>query len=513
MKATGTCCMAVMGCLLAGVLTPSLGVEGMDATARMIFVSPTGTAAGDGTDKKPLDIATAFSTNSPAKPDETIVLQGGTYEGLMKGIERLPFVLQVSGQKEKPIRVMAATGSVVHLNGTLDVTGSHVWVIGLEIGDLQWDMEEKTHKNSRAINIAGCQDVKIINCNIFGGWNGVTAMADSSDIEFYGCIVHDFGNWAHKAPGGSSFYVQNAKGTKSITDCVAYRSAGLNVAPHGQSGSVRGFGITQNIIFLGGAIAPTNNYENLIINTSSVMDEIHVTSNVIYQADATRPWKANIRMSNHRKPVVNQRGSFEYNYVAGAATGLRVGQWEDFRASGNTIWAQRVLVEISSATVGDAIPAQEEKPDLSHYALTDNAYYAAAGARAFLYSNKEKGAEPDHVTFAEWQKLGLDKESKLLPVKDGKPTGTKVFVFPNHYQADRAHVAIFNWDGLNEVEVDLGAGFKKGTRLTVYNLFDVHQTIGQAKPVLSATFDGGKIKFPLRKDPTCPDFDAFLINP
>ena len=97
--------------------------------------------------------------------------------------------------------------------------------------------------------------------------------------------------------------------------------------------------------------------------------------------------------------------------------------------------------------------------------------------------------------------------------KDGKPTGTKVFVFPNRYEKGRANVAIFNWDGFDKVEVDLCRVLPPGQKYRIYNCLDVKQTLARAKPVLSGNYAGGKTGFPMLKDKSSPDFDAFLVLP
>jgi len=117
---------------------------------RQILVSLAGAPVGDGSAERPLDIATAFSASGPAKPGDTILLAGAVYEGPMKDIERLPFVLAVSGLPDKPIALQPVPGAWVHLNGTLQITGSHMRIANLEIGDLKWDRTGKTHKNGPA---------------------------------------------------------------------------------------------------------------------------------------------------------------------------------------------------------------------------------------------------------------------------------------------------------------------------------------------------------------------------
>jgi len=74
-------------------------------------------------------------------------------------------------------------------------------------------------------------------------------------------------------------------------------------------------------------------------------------------------------------------------------------------------------------------------------------------------------------------------------------------------------VAVFNWDGADKVNVSLSKALKKGDRYAVYNCLDIRQTIGQAKPVLAGAYEGGEVPLPMRKDASCPDFDAFLVLP
>ena len=137
-----------------------------------LYVSPAGTSKGDGSQAKPLDIATALETNSPAKPGDTILLLGGIYEGKMEGIKRIPFHWAVSGSAEKPVVIRPASGASVHLNGTALLTSSYANYIGLEVGDLNWDPWLQKHQNDPALTATAGQGAKIINCNFFGGSMG-----------------------------------------------------------------------------------------------------------------------------------------------------------------------------------------------------------------------------------------------------------------------------------------------------------------------------------------------------
>lgn len=158
-------------------------------SAAELYVSPKGNANGKGSSDNPLDIVSVLSSGSQTGPGDTIFLLGGTYEGPItrEKIEKdgkLKFErtvrgvlsIDISGAKGKPVRIMPALGETVHINGTVAIGGSHIEIIGLEIGDLSWDITKEKHSCDTAVNILGHkqyeEDVKIINCNIFGGAKG-----------------------------------------------------------------------------------------------------------------------------------------------------------------------------------------------------------------------------------------------------------------------------------------------------------------------------------------------------
>ena len=99
------------------------------------------------------------------------------------------------------------------------------------------------------------------------------------------------------------------------------------------------------------------------------------------------------------------------------------------------------------------------------------------------------------------------------------PTGTKVFVRPNRCEPGRASIAIYNWDSLPQVTVDLSkAGLVEGEPFVVQ---DVQNYFGHA--VAKGTYDAKPVKIPmtgLRVEPavgsislshTAPQFGAFVI--
>jgi hypothetical protein len=100
-----------------------------------------------------------------------------------------------------------------------------------------------------------------------------------------------------------------------------------------------------------------------------------------------------------------------------------------------------------------------------------------------------------------------------------RPTGLKVFIRPNAYEAGRANITIFNWDLQSTVGVDLSSVLSTGSYFEVH---DAQNFFGP--PVLTGTFDGTAVAFPMTgltpatpigvaaPPPTGPEFNAFILT-
>jgi hypothetical protein len=486
--------------------------------ARDIYVSPTGKPDGDGTKDKPLDVFTALGDGSPAKGGDTIFLMGGMYEGRMNGTKRVPFSLAVSGESaEKPVKITPVPGAAAHLNGTGDLKSSYAEYIGLDIGDLKWDASQKTQQDDTALNATGGVGAKMINCNIFGGSMGTGGWSTARELMFYGCLIHDFGTMDLDAAGrghGHAFYTQNepGTGTKVIERNIAYRGCGWNLHIYTQGGQITGFDVIENIMYIAGAQKPGQTMDNYLVYGYVPSDQIRLLRNVGYQPTDVEAWRPNMRFS-YLKAVQNKTGEIRDNYMMGAFYGVSLGDSQKCTFTGNTVWSTGILVEVNSAPTGSSLGKRDFKPDPKNYVIENNTYIANGKPKPFYYGDSEKVDETELVTFADWQKLGFDKDSKVIEGKNGRPSGTKIFVFDNKYEKGRGNIGIFNWDGLDKVSVDLSPVLAKGQSYKIYNCLDIRQTLALAKPVLTGTYAGAAVEFPMKKDRISPNFDAFLVVP
>lgn len=494
------------------------------ASAAEYYVATDGTPEGDGSEENPLDIFTAIGGDSPAEPGDRIYLMPGRYDGPMDGNQRIPFEPAIDGAEGNPIVIQPAPGAspwnAPHLNGTISIGRSYLHVVGLEIGDLQWDRFGQRHQNNSALHVHGGENSKVINCNFFGGRMGSGVWRQGVNFEMYGCFIHDFGTMSMNLTGrghGHAVYTQNVEGTKHFEHNMFYRGCGWNFDVYTQNSDVDGYDVLENISFIAGYYMPGQVSFNFGISGFQSSDRIRFIRNVAYQPRDGQVWRGNFRLIVHRhSDVAHGTGLVEDNYIMGAWRGMGFGRWEDLTVTGNTVWSSGIMNEIASAPGGSGINAPDlGKPPLENYHVDNNTYIDNGYEKPFLYGDGVENARPpfdgEDMTFAEWQALGLDTNSELIAGRDGRPTGTKVFVFPNRHEDGRAHVAVFNWDDHEAVEVDLSEVLREGGAYRVYNVLDFGGTIRDAVPVAQGQYDGGEVLLPMRGADYCPDFDAFLV--
>ena len=101
-----------------------------------------------------------------------------------------------------------------------------------------------------------------------------------------------------------------------------------------------------------------------------------------------------------------------------------------------------------------------------------------------------------------------------------RPSGTRIVIRPNQYEAGRAHVTVYNWDLMSTVSVDLTGILAVGTAFEVHNAADFF-----GAPVLVGTYAGGSITLPMTglsvaapvgltaPPATGPELNVFVVLP
>jgi hypothetical protein len=95
----------------------------------------------------------------------------------------------------------------------------------------------------------------------------------------------------------------------------------------------------------------------------------------------------------------------------------------------------------------------------------------------------------------------INKGNQILSKEEARPTGAKIILRPNKYDADRANLAIYNWGKRSLVPVTAGSFLKKGE---AYRLMDPRNFFG--KPIATGIYDGKALPAPVGGE-----FAAFVL--
>ncbi|NOR55554.1 MAG: hypothetical protein GQ531_05045, partial [Sulfurovum sp.] len=379
-----------------------------------IFVSLTGTSSGLGTEADPIDLATALSSSSPAKPGQTIWIKEGIYKG--------SFVSEVSGSDGKPISIKPFPGQRVRIDSyNSGSTGAGLRVNG------QWtdfyNIECTSSDTNRGNTIERYPNVEaksgiavfgahtnIFNCLTYdnvGG--GIDFWKTAIDSTLHGNIIYNNG-FAHSGRGAShGVYTQNTTGYKNITNNIVFFGFQTGLHPYSTGAApLNNFTIENNVWFLAGASDPRDNQQktNLIVETQAGIEDMIIKNNKGYS-------QVNRGSSIHAR---NYPGNVTVtdNYLAER---LEVyGDWDRIPFTDNTIYGNI------------------DDPETSLISSVSNT------------------------------------------LSTSRPTtGNKVFVDANGIDPRRGRVVIYNYDNADSVNVDLSAILKNGEAYRIHSVMGLFQ--------------------------------------
>ena len=461
----------------------------LSARGREWYVAPGGTANARGTLESPWDLQTALAhgpSGSEIKPGDTVWLRGGRYAGA--------FVSTLKGTREAPVIVRAYAGerALIDRAGVghskqpaLKVRGSWVWFWGLELTNSHPDRARKSPYDQRDEPWRGsgadvyAPEVKFINTVFHDNGHGVWDKQDGTEIS--GCLFYYNGNNKRE----HALYVGNGAGTKLIADNIVFSQGGYGILAHSNSTSSaqKGLHLEGNVVFNNGLLTAddqtTGNIQVGGVRGVSA-ERVRVSNNYVYNSGANAASKSNgIRLGY--EDASNADARVLDNYVVARAP-FRVWWWRAVEFQGNTVCSREETFELR-------LP---EGANPSAYLWDFNTYFGASAERPTFVRDSRA------YDFARWQKAtGFDAHSRFE--QNGRPVGTKVFVRPNRYEAGRAHVVVFNWEGLARVEADLGGVLKPGAE---FEVLDAQNYFGGA--VLRGRYDGSAVPLPLNLKQVAP---------
>jgi len=400
------------------------------------FVSPEGSDEGDGSIENPISLTKALSNTSLVYQENKILW---VCPGVYKGV----FVSELSGTEESPFIIKAIPKTRVILDSktnhegradTLRVNGSWTEYHGFEVMDSSTDSRESAERGSSPSDITLNGGV-----NIFG-----------HDVKVINFVVHD-------TTGGFSFW-------RPATDSELYGNIIYN---NGWTAPDRGHGhaiytqnetgtktLKDNIIFFGYGTGVHAYTEGGAIKGFDVID------NVWFHTGASDP------RTSQRKD----------NCLIGGFQPV-----ERLLIEGNVGWSKGRGTRIGYGG------------DINNIDATFRNNYLAESL--WIWGNWETIDLIDTQVFGG---IGDEDKAKITTMENSvlvneKPTtGTKIFIKQNEYDANRARVAIFNWEEKDSIDVDLKSVLKTGDNFKINSVFDLF-----GEPVVKGTFDGNLISIPM----------------
>lgn len=467
----------------AGVLAAMLLAVPIAASAADHYVSPNGKEKAVGTEADPLMLGVVLGGGAKTvQPGDTVWLSEGTYEAPADRNGVRSFMCTLAGTEGKPIVVRGKPGTRVTIDGGMLVRGSDIWYWGLEVTDPSFAASARQAADAKtrpgAIVTVEAPRSRFINMHVHDGVQGFGFWRTAPDSEIYGCIIHDNGYDASDRGHGHGIYTQNETGAKRIANNILFRGFGYNLHGYGEKASVSNYTIEGNISFSSGVRRADAMTPAYLVGSGRPIDNIRFLDNVAYHFRN----RTNIAELGYvHDDADNGSLVFTGNYFAGGA-GIEINDWRDVVARDNTIVSATNVVAPSGH-------------DGRGWQVDSNTYVAPEGSKGF-----------GRAAFDAYRaSTGFDKGSKLIT--GAKPPKNHVVVRPNEYEPGRGHVAVFNWEGAQQVDVDLSSILRKGDAFRVWNV--QHDLYGE--PTLSGTYDGRPLKLPMLGSADSPDFDAFLV--
>jgi hypothetical protein len=431
---------------------------------------------------------TAISLDSAmalARPGDLIWILEGDYIG--------PFTFTRDGSRQRPIVYRAFPGDRVRIIGGLTQQGAYNYFWGLEITD-----PDGLGVGKSAIE-ADAPGLHVINCTIHHTYDqcGIGAWSRGPDHVYYGNIIHDAGKgniqttcWPH------GVYTQNdidKDGVKYFVNNVIMNndanSSSNNFTAYTQEGVITGFHVEKNVFA---------NRRFLIGGFNRPADQEVVIQNYFYQATC---------QFGYRRPT---QAEFRDNYLARSTLSI---EW--FWGEGETLFTQ-VAPNVFTGNVILSPPQHHIKFRTSAYLeegrregypaiqatdiFDDNVY--SSSFRANFHAND---TELNDIGLSRWRTAtaeagnAFDTNSTMLT--DSR--ATKVVLLPNEYESGRAHLVIFNWERLSDVQVDLSPALPVGSPFSIRDATSAYGT-----PIVSGTYNG-VVRIPIGKE----EFRVLLVTP
>ncbi len=422
------------------------------------YVSPNGSSSGNGSFDRPWNLTTALAHPSAVQPGDTIWMRGGTYRGAFRS--------RLSGSGSRHVVLRQYPGERATIDGSLFVEGSSATYWGFEVMN-----SSSSRPDVIGVDIRGPR-TRFVNLVVHDhGSNGMGFWTTAPDAEIYGSIIYNNGVQGPSRGHGHGIYAQNSSGTKRIADNVIFNQFGYGIHIFGSSAvGLRGFDIDGNVSFNNGSISRTGNAPDIYVGGGSPAERINVTGNMTYQ----QAGKTTVVFGDNDS-AINRDLVMRDNQFIGTT---KLAKWGTVSATGNTFAGAESILFLTLAS----------GQSTSSYDWNRNSYFSLPSRWAPFSYITSSGTKA--VNFANWKSNSRLDGSSTYAL--GNPSGTRVVVRPNRYEAGRATVVVYNWSGQGSASVNVSSILPAGSRYEVRNVQNYY-----GSPVASGTYGGGSINIPL----------------
>lgn len=477
--------------------------------AAEIVVAPNGSASGDGTQAHPLDLATALSSSTPARPGDTIWLRGGRYIG--------KFTSTLNGVSGAPITVRSYPGewAVIDSGVAPENRASILMIRGS--GCIYRDFEVMSSDPIRTSAYSGSwpSDIKrgegidvrapntqIINVIVHDAAQGIAVWSEAPNSEVYGCLIYHNGWQGPDRAHGHGIYSQNEEGYKLFRDNIIFNQFEKGVQIYGSSAaSIKNFRVEGNTVFNNGILSVNGEIsENLVIYGGATGPEAIVVRNNDFYGN-----------SFAGKLLIGGDGAkdliFEGNYVPHLT---RIRYWQHAEVTANTFIRDTSMLELYTTQDPNTLP----------YVWNGNVYLAQElkyTPYGLFQKNPNGTTTGKGLLYDGWRQATMfDSASQYTK---SKPSGTRIMVRPNAYENGRATITVYNWNRESTIAVDLGSVIQNGQPYEVRNAQNY-----LAGPILTGTYDGASVRLPASglgiaqpvgiagPSETGPEFNVYIVR-
>jgi hypothetical protein len=434
------------------------------ASAAEFYVSPTSSSSGDGSLGRPWGLAIAMAGPAAVHPGDTIWLRGGTYTipsgghilcGL-RGTAAAPITVAQYPGERATIDIKGAAQGLFFTNSPNPAGAAYVNFKDFEVTNSDTN---RVPSMPVGIYVRLSDHLKFINLVVHDTGGGFELTTYATNTEVYGCLIYYNGDDDGQEHG---LYIQSVSGYKKATDNIVFNNSGIGIHafPHTTDSSLLNVSVVGNILFNNGLLGGDSSANpDILVGGEAVAISPVINSNATYKAAPGNLWNNRFGFSSGcTNPTMTN------NYFVGT-----------------TAWTNCT----------------------SSLILTGNTFYGRT------YSLPTYGAPATALNVTAFPNNTFTTT---------RPTGTRVFVRPNQYEAGRANIAVYNWDRKSSVDVDLGDVLASGN---VYEVRNAQDYFGTA--VVTGVYDGSLIHIPLSgltvgspvgllaPLPTGLEFNAFVV--